>query len=780
MAIIRVLICMPINKKKLAIHLAWLGLMMLCGWYIFYFGKVVSDISQFMPHTSENQQLNHMLGELQHGSTSRFVLVRVRASTSEESAQKSRELKQYLENKPEYYTSVKNGDDEYDIDSFTSLYPYRFLLSSEHTYSENALRVALEERAHEISEGMGLVLKHTLTSDPQNQFIDYLTKISSRSQPNMLHDVWFDQAGLGAMLLVVLAGEGFDLDHQEQMLNYIRKYSDGVSNLEQFEISGPSVMAVETRASIQATMQLLSIVAVGLMVVLFIWGYRSISRLFIAAIPLITAILVAIVVTNMIFGDIHGIVLAFGITLLGVCLDLPLHLFSHLKINESPHTTLQSIWPTLRLSVFTTAFSYLALLGTDFSGLSQLAIFAMVGLISSLMVTRWVVPLWLKSTNEQLPLVSIQINDLSRYKTHIILICIVVPLIILIARADQLWSKDIASLSPVPESARMLDQKLRTQISAPEVSHMFYVQEAELEILLQRLERLSLSLNSAQQQGLFRQMFTVSDILPSVNTQRQRQQQLPDSQTLRKALDGAMSDLPFKREAFEAFIIDMEKSQTMQPLVWQDLQATPLAEVLSKDLYQRDGDWNATIRLSGISNVEKFDKWLLQNPEAGSLYVNLRSASSELMQEYQQTALTRLILGVLIIALVMFWISRTTGSTLRIVLPILLALLLTLGIQVAFGTELTLFHILALLLVVGMGLDYSLFFNRPVNNSQDLNMRTHGVMMSAGTTLSTFGVLAFADIPVLAAMGQTVSIGVLCCYMLSQMLAEPTRQITTV
>jgi predicted exporter len=115
-----------------------------------------------------------------------------------------------------------------------------------------------------------------------------------------------------------------------------------------------------------------------------------------------------------------------------------------------------------------------------------------------------------------------------------------------------------------------------------------------------------------------------------------------------------------------------------------------------------------------------------------------------------------------------------------VVLPIVLAVLLTISLQVLMGTALTLFHILSLLLVVGMGLDYSLFFNRPLSDVQDLNMRTHGVMMSAASTLAAFGVLAFAGIPVLAAMGQTVSIGVLCCYVLSQWLAEPEHELAPV
>ncbi len=761
-------------------HLIWLACLLAGAVYFYTQGKVVSDISQFMPQTSRHAQLNILLSEIQQGAASRYLMIRIQGKDDVTSANLSRELKSTLL-KSNLFTSVQNGEAEFQPNEFRQLYAYRYLLMTTQGFSAPELRTALKNRVTDLSSGMGLVLQQTLTSDPQNHFIHYLSRLNRQGQPPRHLGVWFDRTQQGAMMLVSLAGRGFDLDQQDRAISLLksrlRALPDG--RTARLEISGPATMAVATRAAIQSSMRYLSVISGGLMLLLFIWAYRSLKFIVVASLPLASAILAALVVTNILFGEVHGIVIAFGITLLGVCLDMPLHLFSHLNQCEAPRQTLLSIWPTLRLSVITTAFSYVALLGTGFAGLSQLAVFAITGLTTALLVTRWIVPSWLRHGDGGLRHAAIRIGSLrfsARLKYVLIAVGTVLPMIILVTNSSQLWSRDIASLSPVPEAARQLDQHLRAQMAVPGMDHAFFVTATSAEAVLEKVEALRPVLASAQAEGLVKHVFAVSDVLPSQKTQRLRQQQLPDHARLMTALSEAMRGLPFKKTAFEDFVRDVEHSKTLRPLTWQGMQQTPLAAVVKQAMFVRHGQWMSVLRVSGIADQQRFQAWLNDRPALAAQYLNMRSASSELMLTYQQTALARLMIGIVFIAVVVGVMMRSSRKMWRVVLPIVLAVLLTISLQVLMGTELTLFHILSLLLVVGMGLDYSLFFNRPLGSEQDLNMRTHGVMMSAASTLAAFGVLAFAGIPVLAAMGQTVSIGVLCCYVLSQLLAEPENE----
>jgi predicted exporter len=90
----------------------------------------------------------------------------------------------------------------------------------------------------------------------------------------------------------------------------------------------------------------------------------------------------------------------------------------------------------------------------------------------------------------------------------------------------------------------------------------------------------------------------------------------------------------------------------------------------------------------------------------------------------------------------------------RVLTPVFAAVMIELGVLVLLGQRLTLFHLVSLLLVVGIGLNYALFFNRPQGS------RTLTALLVCGmTTISAFGCLAFSATPVLHAIGLTVALG---------------------
>ncbi len=111
-----------------------------------------------------------------------------------------------------------------------------------------------------------------------------------------------------------------------------------------------------------------------------------------AGLPIVTGLLAGSLATSTLFGNIHGITLVFGITLLGVAIDYPIHLFSHLAPDKTPRQSITHIWPTLRLGVITTCIGYLAFARQDFPGLAQLGIFTTCGLLTAAVITRWLLP----------------------------------------------------------------------------------------------------------------------------------------------------------------------------------------------------------------------------------------------------------------------------------------------------------------------------------------------------------------------------------------------------
>jgi predicted exporter len=102
----------------------------------------------------------------------------------------------------------------------------------------------------------------------------------------------------------------------------------------------------------------------------------------------------------------------------------------------------------------------------------------------------------------------------------------------------------------------------------------------------------------------------------------------------------------------------------------------------------------------------------------------------------------------------------------------------TLAVLTALGQALNLFHLASLLLLAGVGIDYSLFLGRSAGaDPEDASRSLGAVLTCAVCTLLTFGLLAFCDTPILHGIGLTVSIGVATAFLLSCALVSPPRRV---
>ena len=92
------------------------------------------------------------------------------------------------------------------------------------------------------------------------------------------------------------------------------------------------------------------------------------------------------------YGEVHGITLAFGFTLIGVAQDYPIHFFSHQRRGLKPLLNVQQLWPTLATGVAATCVAYLAFLASGVTGLAQLGVFSIAGLLVAGLATRCLLP----------------------------------------------------------------------------------------------------------------------------------------------------------------------------------------------------------------------------------------------------------------------------------------------------------------------------------------------------------------------------------------------------
>ena len=111
-------------------------------------------------------------------------------------------------------------------------------------------------------------------------------------------------------------------------------------------------------------------------------------------------------------------------------------------------------------------------------------------------------------------------------------------------------------------------------------------------------------------------------------------------------------------------------------------------------------------------------------------------------------------------------------TVMMIMLPTLLTLLVIVAVLRLAGVELTLFHLVALILATGLGLDYALFFEHAGDDRDDQIRTLHAILVCSLMTLLVFSLLGLSSIPVLRAIGTTVTLGVVCNFVLSLLVAR--------
>jgi predicted exporter len=168
------------------------------------------------------------------------------------------------------------------------------------------------------------------------------------------------------------------------------------------------------------------------------------------------------------------------------------------------------------------------------------------------------------------------------------------------------------------------------------------------------------------------------------------------------------------------------------------------------------------VPLSAVQDEAALAAWVAQSGQPAR-YINLRQTADGMVQRFLAGAGVYLLLGGAMILALLAVGLRDGARLLRVMLPVLAALALTAALLHGFGASLSLFHLVALLLMLGLGIDYGLFFSR-CSAAAESARTGHAVTVCAISTASVFAILALSQIPVLHAIGSTVALGVALSY----------------
>jgi predicted exporter len=778
------------TRAGLASTLMW-ALLVLIAAVIVARATYTADLSAFLPRRASATQ-RVLVEQLSEGPAAHLILAAIEGADARTRAQVSAGLAARLSSDPAF-AAINNGNSAQLERDRQFLFEHRYVLSAAVTpqrFTAQGLHQAIGDSLDVLASPEGLLVKALFTRDPTGEMLAIIESLGASHAPHTSEGVWSSPDGQRALLLAQTSAAGSDIDGQQAACQALRRaFAAATAALPavqraglRLQMSGPPVFAVASRATIKAEVWRLSCISAALITALLLAVYRSLPVLALSLVPVASGGLAGVAAVALGFPAVHGITLGFGVTLIGEAVDYAIYLFI-----QRPSGFLRSVWPTIRLGVLTSICGFAALLPSSFPGLAQLGLYSIAGLVAAALVTRFVLPAWLPRAPS--------IRDLSaagarltrvlatlRPGRSVLLLVLLLAAAILYLHRGELWNRDLAALSPTPIAAQELDARLRSDAGAPDARYLVVASAADREGALAAAEALSTHLTPLVDSSVIGGFESPARFLPSLAAQRARRASLPPPDELRERLGRALTGLPVSAARLQPFLLDVERARTAPPLTSADLAGTSLARVVDALLVRTAAGWSALLPVSaaGSARLSASAVTRLRAAVAGAALphaqlLDLKDEADQLYAGYLREAERLALVGLGAIVLLLLITLRSAERVARVVAPLVLSVLTTTAMLVALGQKLTIMHIVGMLLIVAVGSNYALFFDRAGMRPQEgsMSLRLASLAVANLATVTGFSVLACSSIPVLADLGLTVAPGTLLALLFAALLARP-------
>jgi predicted exporter len=775
--------------RRVRVLIVWLGCIVFAA-FVVARAHYITDLSAFLPaNPTPAQQL--LVDQLRDGPASRLILIAIEQGDAASRARVSLAMAERLR-RDSQFSSVSNGEAVAGQRDREFLFQHRYLLSEAVTaqrFSAPGLNAAIQETIENLASPAGLLFKSLLPRDPTGELLNIIDQLARSPAPESRDGVWVSADGSRTLAVAQTAAPGSDSDAQSRAIDRIRaafaaaaggEAQKAPANGVQLRLSGPGVFAVAARAKIERAAVRLSIASSILVVMLLLAVYRSLTALGLGLLPVASGALVGVAAVALGFGAVHGITLGFGITLIGESVDYSIYFFiqsHHASENAAADSTWQRRWwPTIRLGMLTSVCGFASLLPSGFPGLRQLGLYSISGLIAAALVTRYVLPALLPkgfAIRDLTPFgerLARLLQGARRIGTGTLMLSgaalAILALAILYHARGTLWNRELSALSPISIEEQNYDAKLRADLGAADVRDLVIVSGPDMESILRGAERAAQALQALVDDKLIGGFESPANYLPSMATQETRRSSLPSAAELRINLKQAVQGLPLRFDQLQPFLEDVEATRHGALVTPRDLVGTSLnAGFDALILHQRD-QWNALLPLRAAAAGAEIDTARVVAALKGAQLeearvLDLKQESDALYGSYLSEAIHFSLAGFLALTALLLIALRSPLRVARLLAPLALAVLcVASGLAIA-GVRLSILHLVGMLLIVAVGSNYALFFDRQANSqevgSEALTLASLGI--ANASTVIGFGLLSFSQVPVLVALGTTVAPG---------------------
>lgn len=620
-----------------------------------------------------------------------------------------------------------------------------------------------------------------IAADPLLLLPDFLSTLAPAGAAGLRLDDGYltvEQPGVTHVLVWGdLAESPFSMAFQDRLTGALESLRDRLAEAypeADFAMAGVFPHAA---AGTAAARQEVSTVGIGSLIgvfLLFVLVFRSLRPFFLATLTIAVGCLGGFAACLLAFGQVHLLTLVFGASLVGISVDYALHYFcEHMAQGEtaSASRAVQRVFAGITFGLATSIVGFLGILVAPFPGLREMAVFSSAGLLSAwlcVVVLYPVIPQAVpRRSGAALELAVAYGRFWAQIDRRGIWLGAALLLVVSLIGCIRLVPLDDFRLLQARDPVVSAEEDRVRALLGQDYASQFYLVFAKDEAqLLEREEALIDDLVPLMQDGALSDYVALSRHVPSPRRQDENRRLLrallaPDSSVF-AALE---AEIGLPESARTAFVEGLAESAGRPPLQLDSWLASPVSEPF-RHHWAGDGRRAiSVVTLAGVKDVQALEG-IAQGHDGVSLVDRVGDLSA-IFKSYRSQTFWLTAASYLVVTLLLIYRYGRKGAMSVIAVPAAAAFI-AFGVLGYIGEPVSLFNVMALLLVLGIGVDYGIFFREAGGVKPSTLL---AVAMSAATTILAFGLLAVSSTMAVHSFGLTLLIGITAAFLISPVSA---------
>ncbi len=700
------------------------------------------------------------------------------------------------------------------------LEPHRYALFDEADFAELARRLepaAIEERVRGLKRAlampMNLGARRWLVDDPLG-----VGDLAGRTIERRYADPLFQPSGEyfrsgdgGSLLLLVRpVGSAFDTIFAERLLAEVRAAEadllDGSFRGAGITVghTGSYVYALADKKVLQADLRVYFVFAPLAVLLIFHLGLRTLRIVPFVTFPLLVTTAVTFALSLLLFRGLNMVSVAFAGIFYGLGIDSSIYFYGLLRdktaarapldaagVRAAVAETLREIGGASVVASATTAVAFLVVGFSDFTGVSQLGIMTALAMALNVVATFVLLPAmvfaWgLRAIPARLARPSRFALACARWserfaERRVTVLAVTAALLVVgvLGAAGNRLDTDFTHLRPGGGEAERVEQAIREQFGRVDARGIVLVRGTDVETCLRGAERVAAALERYRALGLVALYSTLTAFVPSVETAERRLarfRSLPRARAA-AALRRTLEAQGFDASAFAPFLDDLVR-EVRPPIAVDEVRAGPLAGLLEQHLRDAgaDGASVATYFVPGpgVSLAEVSARLHADLPDDPLTVTGRELAEQEFAALLERELVWFLAATLALNLLLVLAAERHLLRALALLAPTLVALVLYLGLIGAFGIAIDPINVIVLPLLIGLGVDDSVYLVAHVRHAGGLDAGVRRgaapLLLAVATTVAGFGSLGLSHFPALSRLGWLAALGLSLCVLATLVL----------